>query len=55
MAFVMNDYLHVLKINSAVNADKHFDIAWNWQNYYYVAETDTSNHWKNKKAPRFLH
>lgn len=55
MAFAMNDYLHVLKINSAVNSAGHFDIAWNFQNFYAVTESDTTTHWWNKKAPRFLH
>jgi hypothetical protein len=43
-----------LKINSKANAatQKH-DIAWNYE-YYYTAAS-TSDAWKNKKTPRFLH
>jgi hypothetical protein len=53
VAFVMNDYTQLMKIDSTPNPTTAkpplHDIRWN---YEYI---DTRADWYNKKTPRFLH
>ena len=54
VAFVMNDYTQIMKIDSnsnpAASSPPKHDIRWN-----YEFKDNSVDVWKNKKTPRYLH